>query len=249
MYNDKIYINKDTVSLYANTNENIIKLPIKGIIIELPGLGGSSCLGGTMDMKPYDAAHITNYAEKGILVAYMFPGPWSWGNKGAVRMTDALIDALIEKYRLDKDIPIVISGGSMGGLGSLNFASNTRHKLVGCAAACPVVDTVFSMEVHQHFPRSLICAVASLDMPFEDALKTISPMENVEKLPLIKYYICSDGADELIPEEQIEAYINKMGDRGLDVIYKAQPGLVHGGFTGEVWNELHKFMEDCILTR
>ena len=247
MFNDNIYINKDAVNLYANTNEEFIKFPIKGIIVELPGLGGGSCLGGTMDMRPYDAGHIKYYAEKGILVAYMFPGPWSWGNKGAVRMTDALIDALIDKYDLSEDIPLVISGGSMGGLGSLNFASGTRHKLSGCAAACPVVDTVFSMDVHPEFPRTLISAVASLNLPFEDALKEISPMENTDKLPFIKYYICSDGGDELIPEAQIESYIEKMKERNLDVTYRAQPGLVHGGFTSEVWDELHKFMEDCIL--
>ncbi|MBE6730600.1 MAG: hypothetical protein E7564_02800 [Ruminococcaceae bacterium] len=248
MFNDKIYINKDTISFYASTNEKYLEGEVKGVIIELPGLGGSSCLGGLIDFADYEREHAVEYAKKGIVLAYMYPGPWSWGNKGAIRMTDAVIDAIAEKYSLEENFPLVISGGSMGGLGSLMYAIEGKHKISAVAAACPVVDALYSMKVHPEFPRALISAVASYDMPFEEALKSVSPSYRVKELPLLKYYICSDGEDEVIPVEQIESMVSNMKSLGLDVTYRPQPGLGHGGFTGEVWNELHKFMEDCILT-
>ena len=40
------YINKNTVNLYARTNEALIQTKVTGIIVEFPGLGGNSCLGG-----------------------------------------------------------------------------------------------------------------------------------------------------------------------------------------------------------
>ena len=247
MFNDKTYINKETINSFASTNEKYLKGEVKGVIIEFPGLGGSSCLGGLIDLGDYERDHAVCYGSKGIVLAYMYPGPWSWGNKGAVRMTDAVIDAIADKYNLPENFPLIISGGSMGGLASLMYAIEGKHKIKAVAAACPVVDAIYSMTVHPEFPRTLISAVASYDMPFEESLKSISPYYRVKEMPSLKYYICSDGEDELIPVEQIEKMISNMRDCGLDVIYRPQPGLGHGGFTSEVWDELHKFMEECIV--
>ena len=47
--NDNKYINKETLPYYANTNEEHLVLPVKGIVLEFPGLGGGSCLGGNME--------------------------------------------------------------------------------------------------------------------------------------------------------------------------------------------------------
>ena len=247
MFNDKVYINKETLNFYASTNEKYLKGKVKGVIIELPGLGGGSCLGGLMDMSDYEKDHAVAYAEKGIVLAYMFPGPWSWGNKGAIRMTDAVIDAIIDKYNLCENFPLVISGGSMGGLGSLMYAIEGKHKIKAVVSACPVVDAVYSMTVHPEFPRTLISAVASYDMPFEEALKSVSPFYRVREMPDVKYYITSDGGDEIIPVEQIDKMVSEMKNLGMDVTYRPQPGLGHGGFTSKVWNELQEFMEECIL--
>lgn len=246
-YDDSRFIHPDTITLYANTNEPFLTLPVRGIIVELPGLGGSSCLGGCIDRGVYDADHAKAYGQKGIVMAYMFPGPWSWGNLAAVRMTDAVIAALMKKYDLAEDTPIVVSGGSMGGMGALNFAAYSRYTLSGVASACPGVDVLACLNCHPDFPRTYISAVAAYDMPLEEALKSISPVELVDRMPDIPYYICSDGADELFPEAQCDAYVEALRSRGLKVEYHQQPDLPHGGFLPEVWKGIHDFMEACIL--
>ena len=122
----KAYINKDTIYYYAKTNEKFVKHPIKGIALEFPGLGGGSCLGGLDDLGDYDTDFAKQAAEAGVVLAYVYTGPWSWMNTGAVRVADAVVDALKEKYDLG-EVPIVTSGGSMGGLGSLIYVASTLH--------------------------------------------------------------------------------------------------------------------------
>ena len=74
-YDDTQFINCETIDYYANTNEEFINGEINGIVIEFPGLGGGSCLGGQMDRRVYDTYYTQDFAKNGILVAYLFPGP------------------------------------------------------------------------------------------------------------------------------------------------------------------------------
>ena len=98
---DAEYINKDTLNYYCVTNEAYIPegKKVTGIVLEFPGLGGGSCLGGSMDnMIAYNTPFARECAAKGIVLAYTFPGPWSWMNTGAVRMTDLMVDAFMDRY-------------------------------------------------------------------------------------------------------------------------------------------------------
>lgn len=245
-YNDKKYINKETIKLYANTNEEHLVMPIKGIVVEFPGLGGGSCLGGLMDMQSYSSEEAIKYAQKGIIIAYLFPGPWSWGNKGAVRMADAVIDAIKDKYALDQ-IPVAVCGGSMGGLGALTFAAGTRHRLCMVAAACPCIDVLDRLDCHESFPRTYISAAACYDMELEDALKSFSPMHCIEDLQNTDYFICSDAEDEIFPESQCDLFVEKLVARNLNVEYHKQPNLTHGYFIPAVRERLHFVIENAIL--
>lgn len=221
-------IDKETISLYARTNEAFLTQPVRGIVLEFPGLGGGSCLGGIQERGDYDTPFSRQCAEQGLLLAYMFSGPWSWMNTAAVRMTDELVDALLEKYALPDDTRIVVSGGSMGGLGALICVVSTRHKVVACASACPCCDVPDRFDCHPDFPRTLYCAVAHLDMPFTEALKTISPMHRINDMPDIPYYIVNCCADEIFPEAQTDLYVETLKARGLDVTYAKLPGQLHG---------------------
>ena len=98
------------------TNEEYLMLPLRGIVLEFPGLGGGSCLGGSPDMGSYATDYAKDFGKHGILLAYLFPGPWSWGNKGAVRMGDAVLDAICDKYGVN-NLRLGVCGGSMGGHG------------------------------------------------------------------------------------------------------------------------------------
>lgn len=237
----KEYINKDTISLYARTNEKFIDTPIKGILLEFPGLDGGSCLGGINHVGTYDDVFALECARRGIILAYIFTGPWSWMNKGSVRIADAVVDAIKEKYELD-DVPIVSSGGSMGGLGAMIFTARTHHTITACSAACPCCDVLDRFDTHPDFPRTYIRAVAGYDgESLTDALKTISPMHCMDEFPSIPYFFANCCADELFPEEQLDDFVEKMIAKGHDVEYVKMPGKLHGEFSDEGINRLRDF--------
>ncbi len=246
-YNDSKFINPETVKYYANTNEDYLATPVKGIVIEFPGLGGGSCLGGSMDRMPYHWQHAQDFGKNGIILAYLFPGPWSWGNKGAVRMADAVIKALAEKYSLAEGFPLVACGGSMGGMGSLLFAADTSLAITAVAAACPGVDSVKAFDVLPDFPRTYISAIACYDMELEEGLKRISPIHRLSDMPDIPYFICSDGEDECFPQEQVDGYVDALKNKGYSVEYIPQPNLKHGDFFPETRVKLHNFIKKQIL--
>ncbi len=245
-FNDSKFINPDTINLYARTNEIFLKSEPKGIIMELPGLGGGSCMGGSQDRGDYCNDHAKVLAEKGIILAYMFPGPWSWGNKAAVRMTDAVVAALAEKYKLNDGFPLAVSGGSMGGLGSLMYAAGTRYNLKAVFAACPCTDVPKCFNAHPDFPRTFISAVGGYDMPLEDALKEISPIHKTDDMPNTFYHISCDGADEVFPQEQCDTFVEKLREKGYNVVYRVQPEKLHGEFLPEVWDEIHDLMAKIV---
>lgn len=246
-YNDSKYINKDTVSFYTNTNEEHLVQPVKGIIAEFPGLDGGSCIGGTLERGSYSNEWTKRFGEKGIIVAYMFPGPWSWGSKGVSRIADAVVAALADKYGLETGFPVAACGGSMGGVGTVMYVAESRYKLCGAAIACPCVDAEDRLMSHPDFPRTYLSAVAKYDMEFEDGLKSISPIHRIQDMQKIPYFICSDAEDEVFPEEQCDLYVEKLKNAGHDVVYYKQPGEKHGGFLPEIREKLHIFLENCIL--
>lgn len=241
---DARFIRADNIDCYCNTNAHLLMGAPRGIVLGFPGLGGGSCIGGGMDLAPYNGPHAAKLADAGLLLAYTFPGPWSWMNKGAVRMTDLLVDAIREKYDLPADSPLAVSGGSMGGQGALMYAARSRHRVTACAAACPCFDVPAAVFVRPEFPRTFLRAVADYDQPFEEALLTLSPRHNVDLLPDIPYFITCDCADELFPEAGMDAFVEDIRAHGLTVDYRKMPGQPHGGFTPEVRQALTDFLAE-----
>lgn len=52
---DRTYISPETLQYYCNTNESLMEegTKVTGLIHEIPGLWGNSCLGGSMDQGEY----------------------------------------------------------------------------------------------------------------------------------------------------------------------------------------------------
>ena len=111
-------INKDNLHFFAADNYELIDGEVRGLVMEFPGLDGGSCLGGQTHVGPLKSGYAVRCARRGLLLVYPFVGPWSWMNDVAVKTTDMVIDAVKEKYALG-DVPMVNTGGSMGGAGAL----------------------------------------------------------------------------------------------------------------------------------
>ena len=84
---DSAFVRAGNLSRFANTNGRLLgdKKP-RGAVLEFPGLGGGSCLGGHMDNEVYETDYTRRLAEEGILAVYVALDPWSWMNRGAVRL-------------------------------------------------------------------------------------------------------------------------------------------------------------------
>ena len=145
IYDDSRFINPDTLTQYAKTNEAYLRGPVKGLVIEFPGLDGGSCLGGNLTMGNYDSVYAQDFGANGILLAYLYTGPWSWSSS-SVRYADAVIAAITAKYALLEETPLVVCGGSMGGYGALLYALEGRHNLCAVAIACPCTDIAFAFQ-------------------------------------------------------------------------------------------------------
>ena len=243
---DRDFINPETLDLYCNTNAHLLTAPPCAFVLEFPGLGGGSCLGGCMDPAPYDGPLSRVFADNGILQAYVFPGPWSWMNRGAVRMIHALVDALREKYDFTADTPWGVMGGSMGGLGALIYTAShggdPARVPTACLAHCPCVDVPASINCKNTVPRTFFRAVADYEMPIAEALLTLSPMHRLDDMPPIPYHVINDLADELFPFEQMDAYVEKLRGKGHDVTYHRLEGCTHGVLTREEWDFIRDFI-------
>lgn len=248
IYDDSQFINPDTLTQYAKTNEAYLTGLLKGIVIEFPGLDGGSCLGGNLTMGNYDSVYAQDFGANGILLAYLYTGPWSWSSS-SVRYADAVIAAITAKYALLEETPLVVCGGSMGGYGALLYALEGRHNLCAVAIACPCTDLAFACNhpIYPELARTVISAIMKYDMPLAEAIRTISPTKHVSELPNIPYFICSDGADDVFPEKQIETFVERLRSRDLPVMYFPQPNKKHGYFVPEVRQAMHSFIKTHIL--
>lgn len=165
-------------------------------------------------------------------------------------MADLVIDALIEHYDLPADIPVVSTGGSMGGIGALNFTLGSRHNIVSCMAACPCYDILGeynSFAAQSSFPRTYVAAISNYDMSITDALKSITPCENIASMPKVPYYIVCNENDECFDDDGMKVFADDMRDAGLDVTLKFLPGTTHGQFTDEERESYRAFIENSIL--
>lgn len=236
-------INKNTLNYFARTNEKILTGPIRGVVLEFPGLGGGSCMGGVDSVGEYTAAYGLRCGRENILLAYVFTGPWSWMNDSAVRITDAVVDAIWEKYGLSDDVPLISTGGSMGGCGALVYSVYAKRKPSACAANGPACDAMDIYYAHPDFARTLFNAVAHYECGFEEAMASISPLKLVDRMPDIPYYIVHTDMDDIIPvEKHSDLLVKRMRERGLDAEYIVVPDRGHCDLPPKDWNNMVRWV-------
>jgi len=193
-------MNYENLRSFTYANDTICKKPIKGIVISFFGLGGAT-------MYDNDFAEGEFYAEKGILYVVPYNNPWAWMNNQAVKYTDEIIDVLIEKYNLDDNIPVVSTGGSMGGQSALVYTAKAKRTPVACVANCPVCDVVYHFTERKDLPRTLYSSLFNEEGTLEDALKRISPLHLIDKMPKVKYHIFHCDEDMAV---NIDAHSKKL---------------------------------------
>lgn len=233
-------ITYETLRRFAYVNDTICKKPIKGIVISFFGLGASQMYGSDFTDGEF-------YAEKGILYVVPYNNPWAWMNKQAVSYTDEIIDILIEKYSLSKNVPIVSTGESMGGQSALVYTVYAKHTPVACVANCPVCDVVFHFTEREDLPRTLYSSLFNETGTLEDALKSISPLHLIDKMPKVKYHIFHCNRDKAVNiDAHSEKFVLELQQRNYDITYDIADGRGHCDLTLEMKRTFAGYVIDSI---
>lgn len=233
-------INCENLSSFTYVNDGICKKPIRGIIVSFSGLGSTT-------MRSNDFTEGEFYAEKGILYVEPYNNPWAWMNNQAVKYTDEIIDVLIEKYDLDENIPIVSTGLSMGGQSALIYTAKSKRIPVACVANCPVCDVVFHFTERKDLPRTLYSSLFNEEGTLEDALKRISPLHLIDKMPKVKYHIFHCNEDMAVninvhSQKLIEEFDKRQYDFTFDII----EGRGHCDLTLEMQRKFAEYIINAI---
>ena len=179
-----------------------------------------------MDVAPF-------CAENSILYIYPYLNPQCWMNSRAVMQADAIIDCAIERFGVDKNIPVGIYGGSMGGYSTFHFVTKTKHNVVAADVNCPCCNMEFEMYCNQ-LPIRQTYFESSLDDTddFEKYIAENSPVNMVDKLPKIPYRFAVGLKDNiLVPSQHSILMTDRMIAAGHDVERVDYPAMAHCNLT------------------
>lgn len=214
-------MSKDWINSTCWRNEPFLKGAIRGVVVTFAGLGsGYRTEAGMLDIA---------LGEAGMLVVSPYYGPWSWMNRSARAFVDELLAAVYREYALPSDLPLVSSGGSMGGCAALLYCRYGKRKPVACDALYPVCDTVSHFRERPDLPPTFYHAFYGYPEPMEECLREHSPLHQAEKLPDIPYLVthgdADDQVDKAVHSDRLVAELRRLGRK---VEYVEVPGMGHG---------------------
>lgn len=215
-------ITPDNLHLFAYTNFDLCK-KVRGVVMFFHGLGETSHIS-----QPDSEASF--YGAQDLLYVIPFYGPWAWMNDSAVKVIDRIIDVVFEKYGLNADTPIVSSGMSMGGLGALTFPRFSAHadRITAIAANCPVCDLIHLRDTRADIPKTTYYAFKHYALDMDSAVKTVSPIHNLDTAARVPYFIVHCDADTAVPKaEHSDIFVPELKKRGYDVTYVSVPEREH----------------------
>ncbi len=199
-----------------------MKGEITAIILSLHGLGGGP--------KSEPNTEELEWGHQGGLVVHPYCGPWSWMNRQIRAMIDALVDSIYVAYSLTESVPLICTGGSMGGLGSLLYTRYAKHSVSACLANCPVCDLKFHFHERSDLPKTIRHAFLGYPEDLDNLFAEHSPLEQVAAMPDIPYRIIHGDEDPAVSKQNhSDRMVTAMREHGLNVEYIEVPGMGHCG--------------------
>lgn len=195
---------------------------IKGVVLVFHGLGGGLKNGPTTEEL--------EWARAGGLVVHPYYGPWSWMNRQARSMIDELVDAVYSAYGLADNIPLICTGGSMGGQGSLLYTRYAKRHVSACLANCPVCDLKYHFHERPDLPPTMRHAFQGYPESLSRCLAEHSPLQQVAAMPDIPYRIIHGDKDTAVSKRHhSDKMVAAMRRRRLNVEYIEVKGMGHCG--------------------
>ena len=202
--------------------QDYVQGKIRGVVLVFHGLGGG--------LKGGPSTEELEWARHGGLVVHPYCGPWAWMNRSARRMVDELVDAIYAKYRLADSVPLISTGGSMGGHGCLLYTRYAQRPVRACFANFPVCDLNYHFHERPDLPPTIR---QSLQWPPDDEFAALmtenSPICQVAAMPDIPYRIVHGDKDQAVSKKHhSDKFVAALRNRKLNVQYIEVPGMGHG---------------------
>ncbi len=196
---------------------------ITALVLRFPGLGG------TVSMKNDPDLHDLEWGQAGALAISPYQDPWGWMNPRVVAFTDDLIDGLRQRHHLPPSVPLLSTGGSMGGHAALLYCLKSRHPIAACMALWPVCDLVYHYtERAPDLPRTMHHAFGSYDK-IERVLEENCPLHQAARMPAIPYLFVHGDKDLAVGKKQhSDRMVTALRERGLPIEYVERASLGHG---------------------
>jgi len=203
----------------------------RGIILRFAGLNA------TWVRDQQDSYGELTWAAAGGLVVAPYHNPWAWMNDETVNFVDDVVDTIISSLRLPKNIPIISTGGSMGGHGALAYSFKSRHRIAACYAHCPVCDLLFHYSERTDLPRTMHSAFGSYG-DIRTRLIANSPLHQIARMPDIPYLFIHGKKDKAVSKkDHSDKLVKAMRKKGRRVQYIEATEMAHCAPT--YWPEIN----------
>ena len=213
-------MNQDVIKEVAWVGDEYVKGPIKGVVLSFHGLGQGVRSGPSIEEF--------EWARDGGLVVYPYYGPWAWMNRQARAMVDELVDAIYAAYGLADRIPLICTGGSMGGQASLLYTRYAKRQVSACLANCPVCDMSYHFHERPDLPPTIRHAFLGYQGSLESLLAEHSPLNQVTAMPDIPYRIIHGGKDGAVAKRfHSDKLVAAMRKRKMTVEYVEVADMGH----------------------
>jgi alpha-beta hydrolase superfamily lysophospholipase len=213
----------DSAKEAAFVGDEFVKGKIRAVILRFHGLG-NTVLKSRLEIDELE------WAYSGGLIVHPYYGPWSWMNKNSRALTSEIVDKVYREYTLDDDTPLIITGASMGGHAALIYARYSHRSPAAVACNCPVCDPLVHYSERPDLPRTFIFAYGISGVLDESVFIENSPLEQVENMPDVPYFIIHGDADKSVNKAHSDKFVTKMRQAGRTVEYAEAPGMEHGAF-------------------
>jgi hypothetical protein len=202
----------EKIEEYAWVGEEYVEGAIKGVVLSFHGLGGGS--------KSGPSTEELEYGRNGGLVVFPFYGPWGWMNRQSRAMIDEVVETIYEKYELPDTTPLIATGGSMGGQGSLLYSLYAQRKICACLANCPACDIHFHFNERPDLPSTFHWAFQGYPESLDELLSEHSPLHQVASMPDIPYRLIQGGRDKAVSKKKHgDKMVAAMRKHNLNVEY------------------------------
>jgi len=139
---------------------------------------------------------------------------------------DELVAALTAQMDLPTDLPVISTGGSMGGHGTLLFTLLTRRPVVACSALFPVCDLLYHYGERPDLPKTMHAAFGDYG-DITAKLIERSPLHQVTRMPDVPYLFIHGEKDTAVAKahhsDRMVVALRALGRNVED------PEMGHGG--------------------